>query len=94
MQKICIIGDGLTSLSAAVILSQENIKIDLYAGNNLKKKNDNRTTAVSESSFQFIRKKFNIKKKNIFWPCKEIKLFYEDVKSINNFLLRYFSFFQ
>ena len=38
MQKICIIGDGLTSLSAAVILSQENIKIDLYAGNNLKKK--------------------------------------------------------
>jgi|TARA_B110000211_G_scaffold232797_1_gene297359 2-octaprenyl-6-methoxyphenol hydroxylase len=86
MQKICIIGDGLTSLSAAVILSQENIKIDLYAGNNLKKKNDNRTTAVSESSFQFIRKKFNIKKKNIFWPCKEIKLFYEDGKFINNFL--------
>ena len=36
-QKICIIGDGLAGLSAATILSQENIKIDLYAGGNKKK---------------------------------------------------------
>jgi len=85
LQKICIIGDGLAGLSAAVILSQENIKIDLYASNN-KKINDDRTTAVSESSYQFIKQKFNIKNQNIFWPCKEIKLFYEDGKIIKNFL--------
>ena len=48
LQKICIIGDGLAALSAAIILSQENIKIDLYIGSNKKNKlnNDNRTTAV------------------------------------------------
>ena len=87
IQKICIIGDGLAGLSTAVILSQENIKVDLYASNNLKKlKNDDRITAVSESSYHYIKKKFNITNQNKFWPCKEIKLFYEDEKIINNFL--------
>ena len=87
-QKICIIGDGLAGLSAAVILSQQNIKIDLYAGSNKKNKvkNDNRTTAISESSYQFIKGKLNIKNLNIFWPCKEINLFFEHNKNIQNFL--------
>ena len=59
LQKICIIGDGLAGLSTAVILSQENIKIDLYIDNKTKKlKNDDRTTAISESSYQFIKEKF------------------------------------
>ena len=86
VQKICIIGDGLAGLSAAKILSREDIIIDLYLGNNTKKKikNDNRTTAISESSYQFIKKKINIK--NIFWPCKEINLFFENLVNIKNFL--------
>ena len=37
-QKICIIGDGLAGLTTAIILSQENIKIDLYCNNKKKKK--------------------------------------------------------
>jgi 2-octaprenyl-6-methoxyphenol hydroxylase len=87
VQKICIIGNGLAGLSTAVILSQENIKIDLYAGNKLNKlKDDDRTTAISESSYHFFKKKLNIKNKNIFCGCKEINLFYEDGKVINNFL--------
>tara|TARA_B110000971_G_scaffold166388_1_gene170485 strand:+ start:6710 stop:7855 length:1146 start_codon:yes stop_codon:yes gene_type:complete len=87
LQKICIIGDGLAGLSAAVILSHENIKIDLYTGNNFKKlKNDERTTAVSESTYQFMKQRFNIQNQNILWPCNEIKLYYEDEKNINNFL--------
>jgi 2-octaprenyl-6-methoxyphenol hydroxylase len=86
-QKICIIGNGLAGLSAAVVLSKENIKIDLYTGSNLKTpKNDNRTTAVSESSYQFVKKIFDIKNLNIFWPCNEIELFYENENIINNFL--------
>ena len=87
-QKICIIGDGLAGLSAATILSKENIKIDLYIGNikKIKLKNDNRTTAISESSYQFIREKLDIINKNIFWPGKEINLFFEDRKIIKSFL--------
>ena len=87
-QKISIIGDGLAGLSAAAILSQENIKIDLYSENIRKNKlkRDNRTTAISESNFQFIKQKLDIKKNNIFWACKEINLFYEKKNTIKNFL--------
>ena len=86
--KICIIGNGLAGLSTASILSQKNITIDLYAGSykKNKSKNDNRTTAISESSYQFIKKKLNIRKKNIFWPCNEINLFFEDKGNIKKFL--------
>ena len=52
VQKICIIGNGLAGLSAAKILSEEDITIDLYLGNNTKNKieKDNRTTTISERS--------------------------------------------
>ena len=86
--KICIIGNGLAGLSTAAILSHENISIDLYTGSNKKNKSktDNRTTAISESSYNFIKQKLKIKNKNIFWPCDEIDLFFEDIKSISKFL--------
>ena len=85
-QKICIIGDGLTGLTAAIVLSKENVKIDLYSNN--KKKNfflDNRTTAISESNYKYIKNNLNLSSKNFFWPCKKINLFYEDKKKIINF---------
>ena len=83
-QKVCIIGDGLAGLTTAIILSKSNIKIDLYCGK--KKQNpDNRTTAISESNYQYIKNNFNLDKKNFFWPCKKINLFFEDKKKIINF---------
>jgi 2-octaprenyl-6-methoxyphenol hydroxylase len=87
-QKICIIGDGLAGLTTAIILSKENVKVDLYCNNNKKKnKNlDNRTTAISESSYQFIKNNIKIKNQFFFWPCKKINLFFEDKKKIINFL--------
>jgi len=85
-QKICIIGDGLAGLTTAVILSKENVKIDLYCSN---KKNsfflDNRTTAISESNYQYIKKNLNFNGRDFFWACKKINLFYEDKKKIINF---------
>jgi 2-octaprenyl-6-methoxyphenol hydroxylase len=83
-QKICIIGDGLAGLTTAIILSKLNIKIDLYCGK--KKQNlDNRTTAISESNYQYIKNNLSLDKKNFFWPCKKIDLFFEDKKKIINF---------
>ena len=80
-QKVCIIGDGLAGLTAAIILSKENIKIDLYCGHKKKnKKVDNRTTAISESNYQYIKKKLSFREQNLFWICKKINLFYEDKK--------------
>ena len=86
-QKICIIGDGLTGLIAAAILSKQNISIDLYSGSkNNNNKLDHRTTAISDSNFQYIKKDLNLIRSSFFWPCKKINLFFEDKKKIFNFL--------
>ena len=75
IQKICIIGDGLAGLMSAIILSKENIKIDLYCSRNKKNKNlDNRTTAISESNYQYIKNSLNLNRKDFFWPCRKINL--------------------
>ena len=85
-QKICIIGDGLTGLIAAAIISKENVSIDLYSGNkNKNKKLDNRTTAISESNFQYIKNNLNLSKASFFWSCNKINLFFEDREKIINF---------
>jgi len=85
-QKICIIGDGLAGLMTAIVLSKENIKIDLYCNNKKKTKIlDSRTTAISESNYEYIKRNLNFYKKDFFWPCKEINLFFEDKKKIKNF---------
>ena len=85
-QKICIIGDGLAGLMTSIILSKENIKIDLYCGNKKEIKNlDSRTTAISESNYQYIRKNINLGSQDFFWPCKKINLFFEDKEKIINF---------
>ena len=84
-QKICIIGDGLAGLMTALILSKENVTIDLYC-NNKNKNLDKRTTAISESNYQYIKNKLNLKSKSFFWPCKKINLFFENDGRIINFL--------
>ena len=83
-QKICIIGDGLAGLTTAIILSKENIKIDLYS-NSSKIFLDNRTTAISESNYQYIKDNLNFNNSNFFWPCKKINLYFEDKEKIINF---------
>ena len=56
-QKICIVGDGLAGLTTALTLKELNIDIDLfYKKKNKNLKNDKRTTAISLSNYQFLRK--------------------------------------
>jgi 2-octaprenyl-6-methoxyphenol hydroxylase len=87
LQKICIIGDGLTGLTTAAILCKQNISIDLYSGSKKNiKKLDSRTTAISESNLQYISHNLNLKVNNFFWACKKIHLFLQDKNKIINFL--------
>lgn len=78
--NICIIGDGLTSLSLAKNLINKKINVDLYC----RRKNNNlslkRTLGISKSNFDFFNKEiFKIDKKN-FWEIKEIEIFSEKLK--------------
>jgi len=75
-QKVCIIGGGLTGLITANALSKLNLKIDLIVDNNLTKIRSNRTTAISQNNYDFLKKlkifKFSNKE---FWSCSNMKLY-------------------
>ena len=85
-QRICIVGDGLSGLmTAAVISKMSGVHVSLVAKNTLKDR-DKRTTAISESNFKFFKENILSFKSNLFWPSKNIELYYESSKEKINFL--------
>ena len=80
-QKICIVGGGLTGLITAITLSKLNLKIDLITGNINQYTKSNRTIAISQNNYDFLKKLriFKFSKKE-FWPCSKMKLYTEAKK--------------
>ena len=88
MQKVCIVGDGLTGLTAALALSVSgNYHVDLIskkkAGKNI---TDNRTTAISSSNFNFLSNLILKEEKKNFKPYRQIKLYYDKGEGYENFM--------
>ena len=78
--KVCIIGDGLTSLSLAKNLINKKISVDIY---HEKKKNistDNRMIGISKNNFDFFINKIQDIKKNSFWEVNKIEIYSEKTK--------------
>ena len=89
LQKICIIGDGLAGLTTALVLSGLKVQIDIYSKNIGKKiKNDNRTTSISKTNYDYLSNFLKKEKVTNFWPSKEIALFYEN----NNKYIKFLNF--
>ena len=85
-QKICIVGDGLTGLTAALALNKlEGLEIHLISKKNERSK-DKRTTAISASNYEFFKEVVDKLDKKLFWPSKKIDLFYETNNKKINFL--------
>ena len=61
--NVCLIGDGLISLTLAKTLINKKIKVFMYYENNRKIPNDNSTIGISSDNLDFIQKK--IVKNNI-----------------------------
>ncbi len=81
--KICIIGDGLTSLSLAKNLINKKINVHIYYDNKIKNYSLNRTIGISKNNFDFFQTKiFNIPKKNV-WEIKKIEIYSEKLKRQN-----------
>ena len=54
-QRICIVGDGLSGLMTAVILSKvSGVEVNLIAKKG-KKNLDKRTTAISDTNYNFVK---------------------------------------
>ena len=86
-QKICIVGDGLTGLTTALILSKLNVSVDIVSKkNSVKKFVDNRTTAISEDNYLFLLNYLNIYRPKEFWESKEIDLYYEKLNQHYHFM--------
>ena len=54
-QKICIVGGGLTGLITAIALSKLNLKIDLVTNSTNRNIKTNRTIAISQQNYNFLK---------------------------------------
>ena len=85
-QRICIVGDGLSGLMTALALNKlEGLEVHLIYGKN-KHSKDKRTTSISASNYEFFNAVIDKLDKNLFWPSKNIDLFYETRDQNMNFL--------
>ena len=85
-QRICIVGDGLSGLTAVLALNKlEGLEVHLISKKN-KHSKDKRTTAISASNFEFFNEVIDKLNKKLFWPCKKIDLFFEAKNQNMNFL--------
>ena len=85
-QRICIIGDGLSGLMTASVLGKvPGVEVNLIAKKG-KKNLDKRTTAISDTNYNFVKQNISSFRHNLFWPSKKIELFYETSKGKINFL--------
>jgi len=85
-QKICIIGDGLSGLTSAIAINNlDNVEVHLISKKS-KKAMDKRTTAISENNFKFLKDNISKLDTRLFWPSKNIELFYETNINKINFL--------
>jgi 2-octaprenyl-6-methoxyphenol hydroxylase len=78
--KVCIIGDGLVSLTLANVLIQKNLSVDILFNSKNKKYSKTRTLGISKSNIDYFNKEIiNIKK--ILWEIKNIKVFTESLSN-------------
>ena len=85
-QRICIVGDGLSGLMTALALNKlGGLEVHLISRKN-KHYKDRRTTAISASNLKFFNNVIDKLDKKLFWPSKQINLFYETKDQNINFL--------
>ncbi|MDC0060768.1 ubiquinone biosynthesis protein UbiB [Candidatus Pelagibacter sp.] len=78
--KVCILGDGLTSLALAKALVNKGISTDVYPNRSHKKKHSSRSLGISKSNVEFFNKDI-VNIDNFLWNINKIEIYSE---SLNN----------
>ena len=78
--NVCLIGDGLISLTLAKALINKKIKVFVYYKNKKENTNSIRTIGISANNLSFIKKEIINIKKNLIWDIKQIEI-YNDKKN-------------
>ena len=78
--RVCIIGSGLTGLTLAKALVNQNIFVDLISWDKNYKINHSRTIGISKSNFNYFNSNIiNIEK--ISWKLKKIEIYTDKNKN-------------
>ncbi len=81
--NVCIIGDGLTSLSLAKNLINKKINVHIYYQNKVQKLALSRTIGISKNNLEFFKKEiYKIPIKNC-WEIKKIEIYSQKLKNEN-----------
>ena len=84
--KVCIIGDGLVSLTLANVLIQKDIFVDILRAKKRNNYDQSRTLGISKSNINYFNNEIiNIKK--IYWEIKRIKIYSE--KNIKKEMIKF-----
>ncbi|MDC0517730.1 FAD-dependent monooxygenase [Candidatus Pelagibacter sp.] len=76
--KICIIGDGLTSLTLAKALINKKVSVDILHSQKNKNYSHSRTLGISQNNIEYFNKNISDIKK-IGWKIKDIKIFTDNL---------------
>ncbi len=78
--KVCILGNGLTSLTLAKALVNIGVSTDIFLSKNVKKIDKSRTLGISKSNIQFFNKNIlNIEK--FLWDIEKIEIYSENLNN-------------
>ena len=78
--KVCILGNGLSSLTLAKALVNQNIYVELIAPKKNLKIYQSRTLGISKSNIEFFKKNIiNIEK--LLWKLKRIEVYTDNLKN-------------
>ena len=83
--NICIIGDGLTSLSLAKNLINKKINVHIYHENKIQKLIPSRTIGISRNNLEFFKKEIHEIPKQNCWEIEKIEIYSEKLKNENLF---------
>ncbi|MDA9753014.1 FAD-dependent monooxygenase [Candidatus Pelagibacter sp.] len=84
--KVCIIGNGLVSLTLANMLVQKNLSVDIVSSRKNNNYNRSRTLAISKSNIDYFNREIvNLNK--ISWPISKIKIYTE--KNFDNEIIQF-----
>ena len=77
--KVCILGDGLTSLTLAKALVNLNVYVDIFSEKKSLIFSQTRTIGISKSNIDFFNKNI-INFEKLLWKLKKIEIFTDNLK--------------
>ena len=80
--RVCILGNGLSAISLAKALVNQNIYVDIFTEKKELKLNKSRTLGISNNNIHFFNK-YIINIEKLIWKLKKIEIFSENLKKEN-----------